>query len=309
MFRLGLPIPHGFIISTEASLQFHKDGGKELNHDIIVEISRAVHEIEQETGKYFGTEALRRLPKQKEKSAVPLLFSVRSDSRLTAPGLMDSVLNLGMNDEIVDAMLKSSSNARWVYDTFRRFLQMFGTTIYGIEPALYENVLQSHIQKQGLKSEAHLTVSDLVFIVDKFKEIQQIPTDPWEQLGLAVTKIMQSWWSEQALKYRDIHNIPDDIGAGVIIQSMVFGNRNAFSGSGIAFTRNPNTGEKGLCGEYLPNAEGEDVSYGARTPNSLYDLHREQPLVFEKLSSIAVLLEKHFKDVQVKNVYFMPPSL
>jgi pyruvate,orthophosphate dikinase len=140
--------------------------------------------------------------------------------------------------------------------------------------------------------------------VNRFKQVCEVPHDPWEQLGLAIRKIIQSWWTERATKYRDIHNLPDDVKTGVIVQSMIYGNRNAFSGSGVAMTRNPATGEKGLCGEYLPNATGEDLIAGIRTPLTLFDLYKEQSTLYEKLNHIAIVLENHYRDVQVKEIFF-----
>lgn len=298
MHRLGLPVPHGFIISSEASADFFKDGGRELSKELTEEIANAVKEIELETGKYFGLQGLVSFPKKTDRP-IPLLLSVRSDAVVEVPGLMPGILNLGLNDTVVDAMAKSSSNIRWVYDTYRRFLQMFGSIIYDVPPIRYVNALNELLSRKGLGSECQLGVSDLVELVSIYKGIHEIPEDPWLQLGMAVAKVMRSWWSPRAMRYRELHNISEDVSAGVVVQSMVYGNRNAFSGSGLAFSRNPVNGEHGICGEYLPNSEGDDVIQGIRTPMSLMELFREQPAIFEKLTDICIRLEKHFQDVQV----------
>lgn len=298
MFRLGLPVPHGFVISTEASLDFKKRGSDKLDEELVEESHRAIRQLEKETGKFFGKESKQKSPKRQWQTQVPLLLSVRADAPSTIPGLSDTILNLGINDEVVQGMLKASNNPRWVYDTYRRFLQMFGTTINMIEAEKYEHILSEVKTKRGVPHENHLSTSDLMYIVDKFKEFTKVPENSWEQLGMAIETIMRSNWSQRAVQYRDIHNIPEDLGAGIVIQEMVYGNRNAFSGSGIAFTRDPTTGEKGICGEYLPNSEGEDVLSGVRTPMLLSALAKEQATVYHRLSEIGTLLERHYRDIQ-----------
>lgn len=299
MFRLGLPVPHGFVISTEASLDFKKHGSEKLDEALVQECHRAIRQLEKETMKFFGKESHPKSPKTQWHSTVPLLLSVRADApTATIPDLSNTILNLGINDETVELMLKASSNPRWVYDTYRRFLQMFGTTVNLIEPEKYEDILSEAKSKRGVQHENHLSTSDLMYIVDKFKEFTKVPENPWEQLGMAIETIMRSNWSQRAIRYRDIKNIPEDIGAGVVIQEMVYGNRNAFSGSGIAFTRDPTTGEKGMCGEYLPNSEGEDILLGVRTPMLLSALAKEQATVYHRLSDIGTLLERHYRDIQ-----------
>jgi pyruvate,orthophosphate dikinase len=299
MFRLGLPVPHGFVISTEASLDFKNRGGDKLDEELVEESHRGIRQLEKETGKSFGKELHPKSPKQQWHAVVPLLLSVRADSPITTvPGLSTSILNLGINDDVVELMLKASSNPRWVYDTYRRFLQMFGTTVNKIEAERYESISSEVKSKRNVEHENHLSTSDLMYIVDKFKEFTNAPQNPWEQLGMAIETIMQSNWSQQAVQYRDIHNLPDDLGTGVVIQEMVYGNRNAFSGSGIAFTRDPTTGEKGISGEYLPNSEGEDVLSGVCTPMLLTALAKEQATVYHRLSEISTLLERVYRDIQ-----------
>jgi pyruvate,orthophosphate dikinase len=301
MFRLGLPIPRGFIISSEASSDFFKHGAKELSKELTEEINKAVREIELETGKYFGMQPLDSFPKKTDRP-VPLLLSVRADSSVTVPGIMPSILNLGLNDSIVGTMFKSSNNGRWVYDTYRRFLQSFGTIVFDVPAERYEAALNALLERKGMKSESYLGVAELVELVSIYKGIHPVPEDPWLQLGMAIAKVMRSWWSDRAVNYRDIHNIAEDVSVNIVIQSMVYGNRNVFSGSGIAYSRNPVTGEQGICGDYLPNSEGDDVLSGMRTPMPLMDLFREQPVLFEKLANICSILEKHFQDVQVRSV-------
>ena len=299
MFRMGLPVPHGFIISSEACKEFLLQNDKSnLDEHVIIEIERSVRELERQTGKSFGMNPSVD-PHDSKSFQMPLLLSVRSGASVSMPGMMDTILNLGINESLVHIMARASNNIRWTYDTYRRFLQMFGTVVLNIDNSNYEKILEDARMKRGVDHDSLLTDSDLIHVVNQFKVFTQVPDDPWEQLRMAVKSVFLSWNSARAIKYRDIHNIPQNLGTAVVIQTMVFGNLNIRSGSGVAFTRNPATGEPSICGEYLPNSEGEDVVAGLRTPVKLIDLGNDQPSVYDALNHIGKLLEKHYRDMQV----------
>lgn len=302
MSRLGLPIPSGFVISSEAAVDF-RDNSQKLSKSLTEEISKAVKKVELDTGKYFGLEPLTTFPKKTDRN-VPLLLSVRADSAVAVPGIMPTVLNLGLNDSIVDSMSKSSNNVQWVYDTYRRFLQMFGCFVMDVPMKRYEVALNALLERKGLKNEDHMNVSDLIELVMVFKGIVDVPDDPWVQLGMAISKMMECWWSESAVKFRELHNIREDLSSAVVIQSMVYGNRNVFSGTGLAYTRNPITGEREICGEYMPKSDGVDLLSGFRTPSSIMELFHDQPGTYEKLVEYCGILEKHFQDLQVRPHFF-----
>lgn len=248
------------VISTEASLDYYKQTSYELTEDFKHEVERAVHELERQTGKHFGSRDPKKSPRAAAISEeLPLLLSVRSDASVETPGIMETILNLGMNQDVVQDMLKTSNNPRWVFDTYRRFsckiivnvnyclksffylddrfLQMFGTTVCNINPEAYETILSEARRKKGVDHDSMLDESDLISVVQLFKALCDVPDCAYEQLRMAIKACMASWFSERAAKYRDIHNIPDDLGTGIVVQAMVYGNRNAFSGSGIAYTR------------------------------------------------------------------------
>lgn len=299
MFRLGLPVPHGFVISTETCVDFFKQKNLDLDEHVKYEIERAVHELEKQTGKKFSPPTdLSPRAKATQIKTLPLLLSVRSGAAVSMPGMMDTILNLGMNEDIVHIMARVSNNLRWAYDTYRRFLQMYGTVVLHIDKDRYEDVLADARKRRGVSHDSLLTDSDLIQVANDFRAFTDVPDDPWEQLRCAVTAVFMSWNSPRAIKYRDIHNISPDLGTGVIIQTMVYGNLNNRSGSGVCFTRNPGTGEKRLYGEYLVNAEGEDVVAGIRTPMQITDLANEQPSVYETLVHIEKLLENHYRNMQ-----------
>jgi pyruvate,orthophosphate dikinase len=296
---MGLPVPHGFVISTEACKEFLAQSDQSvLEEHLNVEIERSVRELERQTGKIFGIQPSMATHDLKSYS-LPLLISVRSGASVSMPGMMDTILNLGINETLIHVMARVSNNIRWTYDTYRRFLQMFGTVVLQIDNEKYEKILEEARMKRGVEHDSLLTDSDLIHVVNQFKTFTMVPEDPWEQLKMAVKAVFLSWNSPRAIKYRDIHNIPQDLGTAVVIQSMVYGNLNIRSGSGVAFTRNPATGEKAIFGEYLANAEGEDVVAGVRTPMKLIDLGNDQPSVYDTLTHIAKLLEMHYRDMQV----------
>lgn len=299
MFRLGLPVPHGFVISTETCVDFFKHSNLDLDQHLMYEIERAVHELEKQTGKKFAPQAdLSPRSKATKINTLPLLLSVRSGAAVSMPGMMDTILNLGINEDIVHIMARVSNNLRWAYDTYRRFLQMYGTVVLHIDKDRYERILDETRNRRGVSHDSLLTDSDLIQVANEFKSFTDVPEDPWEQLKCAIKAVFLSWNSPRAIKYRDIHNISQDLGTGVIVQTMVYGNLNVKSGSGVCFTRNPATGEKRLFGEFLVNAEGEDVVAGIRTPMQITDLANEQPSVYETLVHIEKLLEKHYRNMQ-----------
>lgn len=304
MFRLGLPVPPGFVITTETCTDFFNQQGKtqtQLSTVLVDQYTKAIHELEKQTGKYFGGVQVGKqgiISTLEQINTIPLLLSVRSGAAVSMPGMMDTILNLGINEELVLIMARLSNNPRWAFDTYRRFLSMFGTVVLGAEKSKYEEVMEKARKRRGVEYDSMLTMSDLQTVVKHFKEIATVPDDPWEQLQMAIEAVFCSWYSPRAVKYRDIHGISNDLGTAVTVQSMVYGNMNMRSGSGVAFTRNPATGEKVFYGEYLNNAEGEDVVAGIRTPMTVQDLQLEQPTVYDQLSHIERLLERHYRDMQ-----------
>eukprot|EP01038_Epipyxis_sp_PR26KG_P012263 gene12263-16443_t len=297
MFKLGLPVPAGFIITTETSLEYYQqqlsDSSGASSKQLIDEYSHGIKELEKQTGQTFGG-----IDSAKSAEYIPLLLSVRSGAAVSMPGMMDTILNLGINDEVAIVLARFTNNVRFAYDTYRRFLQMYGTVVLQVDKESYEYILQNAKNRRGVKSDSELTADDLKIIVEEFKALAKVPEDPWEQLRLAINAVFGSWYSTRAIKYRDIHNISNELGTAVTIQCMVYGNMNNHSGSGVAFTRDPSTGIKRFYGEYLENAEGEDVVAGIRTPMTLEDLRKKQPGVYEKLCNIETALEKHYKDMQ-----------
>ncbi|WP_050606838.1 pyruvate, phosphate dikinase [Clostridium niameyense] len=291
MTILGIPVPSGFTVTTEACLQYYEDG-KKLNNHIIDEIIGAMKDIENKTNKKFGS---------KEN---PLLVSVRSGARVSMPGMMDTILNLGLNDETVIALSKLTNNERFAYDSYRRFIQMFSDVVMGIDKREFEDVLDDMKETKNVKYDTDLTTEDLKEVVVKFKEIykkeikEDFPQDPKEQLLSSVTAVFRSWDNPRAIVYRRLNDIPGDWGTAVNVQAMVFGNMGNTSGTGVAFTRNPATGENEIFGEYLINAQGEDVVAGIRTPQPISKLEKELPECYKQFRDIAKKLESHYKDMQ-----------
>eukprot|EP01041_Mallomonas_annulata_P006051 gene6051-12201_t len=289
MSRLGLPVPPGFIITSEACLEFFHEFNNVMPGHLIDEYIKSVHEIERKSGRTFGV---------KDGNTFPLLLSVRSGAAKSMPGMMDTVLNLGLNDAILEGLIAYSKNSRFAYDTYRRFLQMFGTVVLKIDHNLYENIIIKIKKDKSIENDIDLDEADLKNIANEFKAITAVPEDPWQQLKMAIEAVFSSWFSPRAQKYRNINNISDDLGTAVTIQAMVFGNMNSYSGTGVGFTRNPGTGENVFYGEYLSNAEGEDVVAGIRTPLSLDDLRVLQPAIYDELLLIEKKLEHHYRDMQ-----------
>ncbi|MDO4288605.1 MAG: pyruvate, phosphate dikinase [Eubacterium sp.] len=290
MTRIGLPVPQGFTVTTEACIEYLKDN--KLTYEMIGQINSRMSVLEDIAGKKFG------------KKENPLLVSVRSGARVSMPGMMDTILNLGLNDETVHGLAEKTGNERFAYDSYRRFIQMFGDVVQEIDKNKFENVLDEVKEREMLQIDTQLTTEHLKEIVDRFKEIvlsatgKPFPQDPNVQLLMAVEAVFRSWNNPRAFVYRDMNDIPHDIGTAVNVQSMVFGNMGDDCGTGVAFTRNPATGENVLFGEFLVNAQGEDVVAGIRTPREIAELRKIMPLVYKQFSDTAELLEKHYRDMQ-----------
>ena len=299
MVNIGLPVPPGFTISTSACQEYY-DNVKALPAGLMEEVESAIQYVEGILGKTFGGEN-------------PLLFSVRSGAAISMPGMMDTVLNLGLNDTTVEALAKKAKNEWFAYDSFRRFLQMFGNVALEIEQSLFEEKLEAAKAESAVHSDQELSIEDIKKIVSEFKNIikeatgEQFPEDPKIQLRKAIEAVFASWNNDRAIYYRNMQHIPHDIGTGVNVQSMVYGNMGETSGTGVAFTRNPATGEKILFGEYLKNAQGEDVVAGIRTPeivskaqdhNQKTSMEENWPKMYEELQKASGLLENHYHDMQ-----------
>ena len=291
MTRIGLPVPQGFTISTEACTRYYDDGEK-IGEDIEKQIYEALATTEQVVGKKFGDEN------------DPWLVSVRSGARASMPGMMDTILNLGLNDVSVKGLAKLTDNEHFAYDAYRRFIAMFSDVVMEIKKSKFEDVLDEFKEKRGVKFDRDLTADDLKEVVERFKAIYKaekgvdFPQDPKEQLMEAIKAVFRSWDNPRAIYYRRMNDIPGSWGTAVNVQSMVFGNMGETSGTGVAFTRNPSTGEKKLYGEYLLNAQGEDVVAGIRTPQPISQLHEQMPEVYDQFVTIAKTLENHYRDMQ-----------
>ena len=291
MTNIGMPVPSGFTVTTEACNKYYKDG-KELSSEVIDQIKEALEKLEAKSGKKFGD------------LENPLLVSVRSGARASMPGMMDTVLNLGLNDDIAASFSEKIGNKRFVYDSYRRFIQMFADVVKGYSKSKFETIIDEVKTKKGVKNDIELDENDMVLLTSLFKNAykefagEDFPQDPIVQLIEAVKAVFRSWNNERAIYYRRINDIPSSWGTAVNVQEMVYGNSGENSGTGVAFTRNPATGEKALFGEYLINAQGEDVVAGIRTPSPIATLKEEMPEVYEEFASIAQKLEKHYKDMQ-----------
>jgi len=291
MTNLGLPVPQGFTISTEACTKYYEDG-ETLSPELEEEIYAYVAKLEKITGKKFGD------PNN------PLLVSVRSGARASMPGMMDTILNLGLNDEVVAGLAKLTSNERFAYDSYRRFIQMFSDVVMGLDKKDYEAIIDKIKAEKGVTQDIDLDAADMKRLVSEFKQYYKaqkgvdFPSDAKVQLIEAIKAVFRSWNNERAIVYRRMNDIPSSWGTAVNVQAMVFGNMGKTSGTGVAFTRNPATGEKKLYGEFLMNAQGEDVVAGIRTPQPISTLKEVMPEVYEQFLEIAEKLEKHYKDMQ-----------
>ncbi len=291
MTNLGINVPYGFTVTTEACNRYYDEGAK-LWPELIEEVKEHIKETEERLGKVFGD------------NTNPLLFSVRSGAVFSMPGMMDTILNLGLNDVAVKAVAENSGNERFAYDAYRRFIQMFADVAMGVDKALFDEVLDGKKEEVGAKLDSDLTADQLKDVVDGFKKVYKnalgvdFPQDPEEQLEKAIEAVFASWNNERAILYRRMNDIPHNLGTAVNVQSMVFGNMGETSGTGVAFSRDPSTGENKLYGEYLMNAQGEDVVAGIRTPNPIDHLREQMPEVYKEFHDTAEKLEKHYRDMQ-----------
>ena len=292
MTNLGLPIPQGFTVSTEACTDYY-DNGEVIREEIINEILESIKKLESIEGKKFGDES------------TPLLVSVRSGARASMPGMMDTILNLGLNDVSVEGFAKSSNNPRFAYDSYRRFIQMYSDVVMEVNKSFFEKIIDELKEERGVTYDNELTTDDLKELVRRFKSVysehmngEEFPQDVKEQLLGAVKAVFRSWDNPRAIVYRRMNDIPGDWGTAVNIQAIVFGNMGDTSGTGVAFTRNPATGEKGIYGEYLINAQGEDVVAGVRTPQPITKLQEDMPECYEEFMALAQKLEDHYRDMQ-----------
>lgn len=291
MTNLGLPIPQGFTVTTEACTDYYTQGGK-VSDEIQGQIFDALKKVEEINGKKFGD------------NADPLLVSVRSGARASMPGMMDTILNLGLNDVAVEGFAKKTGNPRFAYDSYRRFIQMFSDVVMEIPKANFEKIIDDVKEKKGVKFDVELDADDMQTLIKRFKEYYKeqkgtdFPQDPKEQLMEAVKAVFRSWNNPRAIVYRRMNDIPGDWGTAVNVQTMVFGNMGNTSGTGVAFTRNPSTGEKGIYGEYLINAQGEDVVAGVRTPQPISKLEEDLPDCYAEFMKLAMELENHYRDMQ-----------
>ena len=291
MTNIGLPVPQGFTITTEACNDYYENDLK-IRQEVIDQVEDKLAQLEREQGKKLGSDNN------------PLLVSVRSGAVFSMPGMMDTILNLGLNDTSVKGLIDSTKNERFSYDSYRRFIQMFSDVAMEVPKYKFENVLDKMKEAKGYSSDLDLTTDDLKVIVEEFKKIykdeigEDFPQDPKKQLMLAIEAVFRSWNNPRAIVYRKLNDIPGNLGTAVNIQSMVFGNMGMSSGTGVAFTRNPSTGENRLFGEYLINAQGEDVVAGIRTPQSIDTLKEEMPEMYDQFVNITQKLEAHYKDMQ-----------
>ena len=291
MTSLGLPVPQGFTITTEACTQYYEDGRK-INDEIVAEIMANIEKMEEITGKKFGD--LER----------PLLVSVRSGARASMPGMMDTILNLGLNEDVVKVMAEKSGNERWAYDCYRRFIQMYSDVVMEVGKKYFEELIDKMKEDRGVTQDTELTAADLKELAEQFKAEYKakigsdFPTDPKEQLMGAVQAVFRSWDNPRANVYRRDNDIPYSWGTAVNVQAMAFGNMGEDCGTGVAFTRDPATGEKKLMGEFLTNAQGEDVVAGVRTPMPIAEMEQKFPAAFKQFTEVCALLENHYHDMQ-----------
>ncbi len=291
MTKLGLPIPQGFTVTTEACIKYYDDG-EMLSDEVLAQIDDAIAELEKINEKNFGD------------NSAPLLVSVRSGARVSMPGMMDTVLNLGLNDKVVEGFAKATENPRFAYDSYRRFIQMFSDVVKGLPKSQFERVLDDIKEAKGFESDLELSADDLKEVVEAFKALYkkhegtEFPQEPKAQLLDSIKAVFGSWNNERAVIYRRMNDISGKWGTAVNVQTMVYGNMGETSGTGVAFTRNPSTGEPGIYGEYLLNAQGEDVVAGIRTPEHIERLENDMPEVYKEFLDIANRLEDHYKDMQ-----------
>src|SRR5258708_4965474 len=290
MTNAGLPVPPGFTIQTEACREYMRKNG--VSKEVDSQMDGALAQLESLQGQKLG------------KGENPLLVSVRSGAKFSMPGMMDTILNLGLNDQSVEALAKRSNNPRFAYDSYRRLIQMFGNVVLDIEKHVFDEIFDAKKKQKKTKLDTDLDAKALKEVIDEYKKAvrkhtkQDFPQDPHEQLVMARDAVFRSWQNDRAKHYRRINNIDDMLGTAVNVQAMVYGNLGDTSGTGVGFTRNPATGAKEFYGEFLMNAQGEDVVSGVRTPVPILELHKIMPHVYDQLRDITTRLEKHYKDMQ-----------
>ena len=291
MTNLGLPVPQGFTITTEACTKYYEDG-RQINDEIFAQILEYIGKMEEITGKKFGD------------LENPLLVSVRSGARASMPGMMDTILNLGLNEEVVNVIAEKSNNPRWAWDCYRRFIQMYSDVVMEVGKKYFEELIDKMKAEKGVKQDVELSADDLKELANQFKAEYKakigsdFPTDPKEQLMGAIKAVFRSWDNPRANVYRRDNDIPYSWGTAVNVQSMAFGNMGDDCGTGVAFTRDPATGNKGLFGEFLTNAQGEDVVAGVRTPMKIAEMQEKFPEAFKQFTEVCSILEKHYRDMQ-----------
>lgn len=291
MSKSGVPVPPGFTITTDVCRYYYANG-KKLPKDFEKQMKDCMAKLEKNAGKKFGD------------SKFPLLVSVRSGAKFSMPGMMDTILNLGLNDVAVEGLAKATGNDRFAWDAYRRFIQMFGDVVYEVEKAKFEKLLDEVKRHKGVQKDTELNTKDLKEVVSKYQALfkqntgKDFPQDPWEQLVDSRDAVFRSWMNDRAITYRRLNKIDDNLGTAVNVQAMVFGNMGDDSGTGVGFTRNPSTGAKEFYGEYLTNAQGEDVVAGIRTPKPINELSKEMPAAYKQLRAITTKLEKHYRDIQ-----------
>lgn len=291
MTNIGIPVPFGFIVTTEVCNKYYEDGRK-ISDDIMSQIYDSLTKLEESTGKKFGD------------NSNPLLVSVRSGSRVSMPGMMDTILNLGLNDVAVEAMAGLTNNPRFAYDSYRRFIQMFSDVVMNVEKRLFENKIDELKERKGVEVDTDLTADDLKELVGEFKELykkekgEEFPSDPKIQLMDSIAAVFRSWDNPRAIVYRRMNDYPGEWGTAVNVQEMVFGNKGETSGTGVVFSRNPANGDNEIYGEYLMNAQGEDVVAGIRTPLPISKLKDQNPTIYKEFEDIVNKLESHYKDMQ-----------
>ncbi|HEX7072129.1 MAG TPA: PEP/pyruvate-binding domain-containing protein, partial [Rhodothermales bacterium] len=291
MSAIGLPVPPGFTVTTEACHFYEVNNGK-WPEGLEEQVEDGIRKLEKNMGAKFGD------------ASNPLLVSVRSGAAMSMPGMMDTVLNLGMNDDVVEGLAKKAENERFAYDSYRRFIDMFGDVVMGVSHDHFEEAIEGLKHERGVTNDVDLTADDLKVLVDRYKAIYRkqtghmFPTDPREQLRFAINAVFKSWNSDRANKYRRINKITGLLGTAVNVQAMVFGNMGPSSGTGVCFTRNPSTGENKLYGEFLVNAQGEDVVAGIRTPEDIDQMAQEFPRAYKELVETTHKLEQHYKNMQ-----------
>ncbi len=337
MHKLDLPVPPGFIISTEAAKEFaqvqERDRDRNDLDRLFEDYRKSVNELERFTGRKFGSDwtsaaeistksvastikstanAMKSTANtmiSEAKSQVlgsgvdmkklPLIVSVRSSAVADMPGAMETILNIGLNDDIVDRIARESDNPRWIYDCYRKLLQMFGSVVYGVDKKKYRSILSTARTEAGVDRDADLSVGDLQGVIQEFQRLATVPEDPWEQLKLAISSIYRSWFSSKADKFRESYGVSTDVGVAIIVQTMVFGNICDRCGVGCAFNRNPNTGEKEFFGEFVPQASGDDIIGRSDNVRTLAEMQKEHPGLFYNIQHVLKMLERNSHELQV----------